>query len=232
MRTLPSNLRDTTDLKTWTQELRLASTGSGPFQWLIGGFYSDIDRFYRQRLPTPGYDVNVVNPFLALGCALDDGDPTNGDEDAGCKDAATLTPFTAADIEINNGFGLNSPYNADLPYDIKQKAVFGEASYDFGQFKLTAGGRYYDFKEKRNFISGGVFSGSDTRIGDKTKSSGFSPRVIGTWEPSNNLSVNIQAAKGFRLGGVNDPLNVPFARSRRRSVRQLPAIRRRDAVEL
>ena len=36
----------------------------------------------------------------------------------------------------------NSPYNADLPYDIKQKAVFGEASYDFGQFKLTGGGRY------------------------------------------------------------------------------------------
>src|SRR4029450_9495821 len=36
---LASTLRDTTDLKTWTQELRLASTGSGPFQWLLGGFY-------------------------------------------------------------------------------------------------------------------------------------------------------------------------------------------------
>ncbi|MGH6784856.1 MAG: TonB-dependent receptor domain-containing protein, partial [Sphingomicrobium sp.] len=77
-------------------------------------------------------------------------------------------------------------------------------------FKLTAGGRYYDFKEKRNFISGGVFSGSDTRIGDKTKSSGFSPRVIASWEPNRNLSVNLQAAKGFRLGGINDPINVPL----------------------
>ena len=53
--TLPSNLRDTTDLKTWTQEVRLASTGSGPFQWVLGGFYSKVDRNYRQRLPTPGY---------------------------------------------------------------------------------------------------------------------------------------------------------------------------------
>ena len=54
---LPSNLVDTTDLKTSTQELRLASDRRGPFQWVVGGFYSDIDRIYRQRLPTPGYDA-------------------------------------------------------------------------------------------------------------------------------------------------------------------------------
>ena len=111
---------------------------------------------------------------------------------------------------LRNGFPANSPYNADLPYDIKQNALFGEASYDFGQFKLTAGGRYYDFKEERDFVSGGIFSNSDTRIGDKTKSSGFSPRAIATWEPNRNLSVNAQVAKGFRLGGINDPLNLPL----------------------
>ncbi len=177
---LPSNLRDTTDLKTWTQELRLGSTGSGPFQWLVGGFYSDVERVYAQRLPTPGYDAFIE---------------------------AALPGATAATA---NGFPANSPYNADLPYDIKQKAVFGEATYDFGQFKLTAGGRYYDFDEVRDFVSGGVFSNVDTRIGDKTSSNGFSPRVIGTWEPNRNLSVNIQAAKGFRLGGINDPLNIPL----------------------
>ena len=31
-----------------------------------------------------------------------------------------------------------------------------------------------------------------------------------SWEPNRNLSVNVQAAKGFRLGGINDPLNVPL----------------------
>ena len=40
--------------------------------------------------------------------------------------------------------------------------MFGEASYDFGQFKLTAGGRYFDFDEKRDFISGGLFANGDT----------------------------------------------------------------------
>jgi iron complex outermembrane receptor protein len=175
---IPSNLRDTTDLKTFTQELRVSSTGDGPLQWLVGAFYSDIDRVYAQRLPTPGYDEFVDDVF-----------------GAGFSES------------VSNGFGPDSPYNADLPYDIKQKAVFGEATYDFGQFKITGGARYYDFKEVRDFISGGLFSGGDREIGDKTSSSGISPRVIATWEPNRNLSVNIQAAKGFRLGGVNDPLN-------------------------
>jgi iron complex outermembrane receptor protein len=179
---LPSNLRDTTKLEQFTQELRLASTGSGPLQWVFGGFYSHVNRDYRQRLPTPGYDAFI--------------------------DAAVGLPGFSQLPGVANGFPADSPYNADLPYVIKQKALFGEASYKFDQFKLTAGGRWYDFKETRNFISGGLFSNADTRIGDKTKSNGFNPRVIGTWEPNRNLSVNLQVAKGFRLGGINDPLNL------------------------
>ena len=178
---LPSNLRDTTKLKTWTQELRLGSTGEGPFQWVFGGFYSDVKRVYAQRLPTPGYDA-VTDLVLGAGTSA----------------------------AVANGFGPDSPYNADLPYDITQSALFGEASYDFGQIKLTGGGRYYRFKETRDFVSGGLFSNGDVLLNEKTKSSGFSPRAIVTWEPSRNLSLNLQAAKGFRLGGVNDPLNLPL----------------------
>jgi iron complex outermembrane recepter protein len=177
---LPSNLRDTTDLKTFTQEVRLASNGDGPFQWLIGGFYSDIDRFYRQRLPTPGYD------------AFTD---------------ATLGAGTSA--AVRNGFPANSPYNADLPYDIKQLAVFGEVSYEFGRLTLTAGGRYYDFEEERRFVSGGLFANGDNRR-DTTQSDGFTPRFLASFEASDNITINAQASKGFRLGGVNDPLNLPL----------------------
>jgi len=182
---LTSNLRDTTKLKQWTQEARLSSTGDGPFQWLVGGFYSKVDRKYAQRLPTPGSDVfgQMFLDVIAPGVDIS---------------------------ELRNGFPADSPYNADLPYDIRQAAAFGEGTYDWGTFKLTAGARYYKFKEERDFVSGGIFSNSDTRLGDKTKSNGISPRVILTWEPSNNLSVNAQVAKGFRLGGVNDPLNIPL----------------------
>ena len=178
---LPSNLRDTTRLNTWTQELRLASSGSGPFQWVLGGFYSDIKRTYEQRLPTPGYDAYVDE---ALG--------------------------EGVSASVANGFPSDSPYNADIPYKIKQFALFGEASYKVGNIKLTGGGRYYDFKEERNFISGGLFANGDRNIGDKTKSTGFNPRFIVSYEPSRDLSFNVQASKGFRLGGVNDPLNIPL----------------------
>ena len=179
---LPSNLRDTTKLDQFTQELRLGSTGSGPFQWVFGGFYSHVDRDYKQRLPTPGYDV-LVDAGLGAGVSR----------------------------AVDNGFNLfDNPYHADLPYIIKQKALFGEASYKFGQIKVTGGGRWYDFKETRDFISGGLFANGDRRIGDKTKSNGFSPRGIVSWQPNRSLSVNAQIAKGFRLGGINDPLNIPL----------------------
>ena len=207
---LPSNLRDTTDLKQWTHELRLSSTGSGPLQWLVGGFHSKVDRKYAQRLPTPGYDAAAGDPFLNALCRTVN--PPNNTCRANKNDpiAANRVPFVSSDLAISNGFPLDSPYNADLPYDIKQSALFGEGSYDWGTFKLTAGGRYYKFKETRDFISGGIFSNGDTHIGDKTSSNGFSPRVILSWEPSKNLSVNAQVAQGFRLGGVNDPLNIPL----------------------
>jgi outer membrane receptor protein involved in Fe transport len=182
---LPSNLRDTTKLEQWTQELRLSSTGNSPLQWVIGGFYSKVDRTYAQRLPTPGSD-----PFGQIFL------------DA----AAGGLPIAAT----RNGFPADSPYNADIPYDIEQFALFGEASYDFGQFKLTAGGRYYDFNETRDFISGGIFANGDTFRGDKTSSNGFTPRFILSYEANDDLSFNLQASKGFRLGGVNDPLNIPL----------------------
>ncbi|PSJ37062.1 TonB-dependent receptor [Allosphingosinicella deserti] len=177
---LPSNLRDNTELEQFTQEIRLSSGGTGPFQWVLGGFYSSIDRQYDQRLPTPGYDA-----------ATD----------------ATLGAGTA--VSVRNGFPADSPYNSSLPYDITQKAVFGEATYDFGRFELTAGGRYYDFKEERSFRSGGLFANGDNRT-DETSSSGFTPRVLLNFEASEDIRINLQASKGFRLGGVNDPLNLPL----------------------
>lgn len=177
---LPSRLVDTTDLEQYTQELRLASTGEGPFQWVIGGFYSKVDRVYNQTLPTPGYDA-YTDAVLGAGTSA----------------------------AVRNGFPANSPYNAYLPYDIKQKAAFGEVNYTVGKLTATAGGRYYDFSETRQFKSGGLFANGDNRT-DKTSSDGFTPRFLLSYEVSDNVTFNAQASKGFRLGGVNDPLNLPL----------------------
>lgn len=179
---LPSNLRDTTDVEQFTQEVRLASTGSGPFSWLIGGFYSTTDRVYMQRLPTPGYD------------AFTD---------------ATLGAGTSA--AVANGFPADSPFNSDLPYTIEQVAAFGEASFDVtDRFTITAGGRYYDFSEDRTITTGGLFANGDVGVVDQTSSSGFTPRILLSYEANDEITLNAQASQGFRLGGVNDPLNVPL----------------------
>lgn len=179
---LPSNLQDTTKLKQGTQELRLASTGHDRLQWLIGGFVAHTARAYAQRLPTPGYDFYTDLRFGAGTSAA-----------------------------VDNGFGLvDQPYKADLPYKIRQAAVFGEATYDMMEWlAVTLGARYYNFEETRRFHSGGLFSGGDNRT-DKTTSDGISPRGIVKIDLDEGLSLNLQAAKGFRLGGVNDPLNVPI----------------------
>jgi iron complex outermembrane receptor protein len=178
---LPSNLRDTTQLETFTQELRLTSSGTGPFQWLIGGFYSDVRRVYAQRLPTPGYDA-VIDAALGGGTA-----------------AAVAAPYEP-----------DSPFNSDIPYDIEQKALFGEASYELGRLTATAGLRYYDFSEVRDIRFGGLFADATNRVGEETSSDGLNPRLLLSYEVTDDITVNAQAAKGFRLGGVNDPLNLPL----------------------
>ncbi len=178
---LPSNLVDTTDLETFAQEVRLSTDSSGPINGVIGLFYSDTQRLYSQRLPTPGYDAFTDARFGAGTSAA-----------------------------VANGFPLNSPYNADLPYDIEQFAIFGEGTWDItSRFHLTAGGRYYDFSETREFNSGGLFSNGDNNV-DETTSNGFSPRGILSYDVADNVRLNAQVSKGFRLGGVNDPLNIPL----------------------
>ncbi|MET4131764.1 iron complex outermembrane receptor protein [Porphyrobacter sp. MBR-155] len=179
---LPSNLRDTTDLETFTQEIRLASDYDGPFQWLIGGFYSDVQRNYMQRLPTPGYDA-FTDAVLGAGTSA----------------------------AVANGFPADSPFNSDLPFDIEQTAVFGEVSYEITEkLTFTAGGRYYDFDEIRTITTGGLFANGDTGVVDRTASDGFTPRFLLSYAASPDVSINAQVSQGFRLGGVNDPLNTPL----------------------
>ncbi len=171
----PSNLRDTTDLEQMTHELRLSSNDDGALQWLAGVFYSDVERDYSQRLPTPGYDALFV---------------------------------PSADTNFPDA--VDSPYSSDLTYDLRQVALFGEATYKLlDRLGLTAGLRWYDWEEDKTFRSGGGFSNSDAQNQDKTVSSdGFTPRFMVSYDANDNVTLNAQVSRGFRLGGVNDPLNI------------------------
>jgi iron complex outermembrane receptor protein len=175
---LDSPLYDVTALQAFSQELRLASTGEGAFQWLAGAFYQQMDREYGQNLPTPGYD-------------------------------ALTTALLGVDSSDFNA-PPDTPFFSDVNYDFTQFAVFGEATYRFSPaWALTGGLRYYDFSEDRTLTFAGLFADVGyTNQPGSTESDGFTPRVILTYNANQDVQFNMQMAKGFRLGGINDPLNV------------------------
>ena len=185
-----SPLHDATTVEVFTQELRLASDNDGRLQWVVGGFYSDISRDYSQTLPTPGYD-DLMETLLCGG----------------------TPPCGVTSPEL--GAPVDNPFFSQIPYDFKQMAFFAEATFEVSdRFSVTAGGRYYDYDEDRVLYFGGLFADSDglptedTNGPGSTSDDGFLPRVLLSYKVSDNVQLNAQAAKGFRLGGINDPLNL------------------------
>ena len=122
-------------------------------------------------------------------------------------DALTGVPGTALNAPPD------TPFFSDLTYHLKQYAVFGEATWHFAdQWAATGGVRYYKYDEDRVLNFGGYFA-NDTGPGGvpgSVKSDGVSPRAILSYKVNEDAQFNAQVSKGFRLGGINDPINLPL----------------------
>ncbi|HEX9303444.1 MAG TPA: TonB-dependent receptor [Thermoanaerobaculia bacterium] len=188
--TLNAPLDDATKAKAWTEELRL-SGGQDRFFWILGGFYADSKRDYGQNLLVTGF------------------------EDTAAADG--LPPSTWGPMGTR---GLRAPkdslFFSDLHYHLKQYAAFAEATFAAtDRLKLTGGLRYYHFDENKDQIFDGIFAQDNTGISlvsqpGSTSANGVAPRLIATYKATDATNLNVQIAKGFRLGGINDPLNVPL----------------------
>ncbi|MFY9551332.1 MAG: TonB-dependent receptor [Thermoanaerobaculia bacterium] len=156
------------------------SGGNDRLKWVGGGFYSTSRKAYGQDL--------LVAGFTELS-----GVPSQG--------------LRAPEDHL---------FFSDLDYRTQQFAFFGEGTYSFTpQFNFTAGLRYYNFKDKKQQIFDGIFGNNDTGTSlvenrGTTKADGVAPRFIATYRVSDSTNLNAQVSKGFRLGGINDPLNVPL----------------------
>src|SRR6266849_3118172 len=101
-------------------------------------------------------------------------------------------------------------YKSDLHYKLKQSALFGEGTYTVAnKLDLTGGLRWYDFKEDRTQIFDGIFADPIDSVGS-VKANGIAPRVMASYKLSDATRLNAQVSKGFRLGGINDPLLPPL----------------------
>ncbi len=108
------------------------------------------------------------------------------------------------------GAGKDVLFFSDLHYELSQFALFGEATYTFSDLiDVTGGLRYYNFNEDRTQVFDGIFADPGGAPAS-TDASGVAPRFIVSFKAAENTNLNVQAAKGFRLGGINDPLNVPL----------------------
>ncbi len=173
--TLNAPLDDTTTVKTFTQEIRLASNSEGRFDWVVGAFYSDQERNYAQTLDVKGFE------------AL-----------SGIPTAGPRAPTDAL-------------YFSRVPYDLTQYAFFGEATYAFtDKLDVTAGVRYANYEESRLLTFDGIFADRTIDFPGSVEDDDIAPRVIVSYKATDDLTFNAQASKGFRLGGVNDPLNRPL----------------------
>jgi iron complex outermembrane receptor protein len=100
-----------------------------------------------------------------------------------------------------------------LSYKLSQTAIFGEGTWTASKdLDLTAGARYYNFSEDRTQIFDGIFgeddAGKPVSNPGSVNASGFVPRVMASWKASPTTTFNAQVSRGFRLGGINDPINV------------------------
>jgi outer membrane receptor protein involved in Fe transport len=163
----PLTAYETDHTNQFSQEVRLASTGNGPFRWVIGGFYENYVARTNIGTTTPGPAV-AANPFI----------------------------------------GVPSYFFLDFKNILKQYAGFGEASYQLGDFRLTAGMRYYSYNGDVNEVEGGgLISGPAAPFVYvlPNGNSGANPKLNLSYEPTKDVTVYGQVAKGFRPGGVNVP---------------------------
>ena len=105
-------------------------------------------------------------------------------------------------------------YFSDIFYKDREWGIFTEGTYSItDQFSVTAGLRYYNYKVDKDLIFDGLFAPEfplPTLAQGTTKADGVAPRFIASYKVSENTTLNAQASKGFRLGGINDPILVPL----------------------
>jgi iron complex outermembrane recepter protein len=154
--------------------------GRQNLNWVGGVFYSHTNRDYGQDLPVTGFEDLTGIPTRGLRAPKD------------------------------------SLFFSDLGYNLNQFALFGETTFELSEaFSLTGGLRYYRFDEDKEQIFDGIFGNDNNGTSlvsqpGSTDADGVVPRLIASYKVSGTTNLNGQVSRGFRLGGINDPLNVPL----------------------
>lgn len=185
----PHHFNETFDI--FAQEVRFKSTGDGPIQWIGGLFYMSEEVDHEQIVV-----VDRLDDLLDFAGAI--GLPVNGD---------LVRPGGLYDV------GEMVVYRNQSVGERKQKAIFGEISYEFNEYwSATIGGRYFETENGGSGSSRGVqnalISGAappGTLISPPSSSSDedFIMKAELSYRPNEDQMYYLLASQGYRQGGSN-----------------------------
>ncbi|WP_428312706.1 TonB-dependent receptor [Hydrocarboniphaga sp.] len=180
------------DSHAFAQEIRLQSTGSDGFQWLVGAYLYD----YKVRFEIFA-DTLAQQALLGNGSLIDQ--LLNGVR----LDSSTL--YNKSSVI----YALSTP-------KASERALFFDLSDKFwDRLEISAGARLYTTEVKGGFFGTGVLAlaannGQDVDYSNNSiKENGISPKLAATFHFTRDLSLYAQAARGFRFGGLQSVPSSP-----------------------
>ncbi|EAQ95790.2 TonB-dependent receptor [Congregibacter litoralis] len=186
--------RSITNDTGFIQELRIRSNSDGKFDWLIGGFYSDIESDVLSLYTLPGAAAWNELPRAA-------GDPP---------------PYAFA-----NNVDLNTLFDRSLT--IQDIAIFGELTYHItDNWQVTVGARAFETDFEQDLVEAlphcGYYCASDgvdpngsifLNVNESESDQVFKANT--SYNFSDNLMIYGTVVEGYRRGGANIALlNHPF----------------------
>ncbi|HEX8412610.1 MAG TPA: TonB-dependent receptor, partial [Sphingomicrobium sp.] len=160
----------------FSQELRLASNGDGPFSWLVGGYY-----FVEKNLVDP---VSITNNL------------------AGPGGGGTLATFTADQTTRNWAAFANASYALTDTLKLSLGGRYSEERKRFFDTQLVTLVRQFDPPGPGFFAAGQVLSAPPV-LNLRRKDTNFSPRIVIDWKPLPDTLFYASYSKGFKSGGFN-----------------------------
>jgi outer membrane receptor protein involved in Fe transport len=172
--------------RLYTQEIRLASNGDGPLQWIIGGFFYDRTSNAEVRLVMEGVEAAGL--------------PAPGDLLLSNRDRRKETEF-ASFGEVSYRPRSDLEFAVGLRYfNVKQTST-GKTQGLFGSRAGDDPTQVFPVPDPSDALNNpeGL-----TRL--SAKGEGLRPKFRISYQPSDDALVYASAAQGFRRGGFNQPV--------------------------
>lgn len=176
-----------------TQELRLVSApGESPWKWLVGAFYYKVHMYDCASAGAAEGLPSLPIPGLLEGLVAN---PCPGN-----------VSRIGDELTIGQLIG---------DVDVKEKALFGELTREFGDYwEATLGARAYRTESTGVVTTAGALYAVQNNLmevsrGRGTSADGISPKASIVFHPTDDLRAYFTVSRGFRFGGPQIAASTP-----------------------